>query len=372
MQAHKESQQDSGLMAFLKISRAQRETQSEAQPSAPPLGHSATAPGGAQSAGSGAGGQQLELFTLTFEEQLDLFFDRAPAWPHVSTDLQAHGAWRVDREHARNAMEYRAIQHNPGRLVGGIALDLDYEEAPARVLDLARGRYIPAPNIITANPDEKGAHAVWLLEHPVARSEAASQKPLRWLAALEAELTERTEADRGYSGFLTKHPRFIGFATMPGGASNLYTLAGLEAGLGGSVPRLTTHRALVEKGTATGRNCYIFDTVRRRAYTLRRSWFGREGERGAFEQFSTQVYAMAMALNSGSVAGLWACGALSESEVRATAKSISKWTWANMTGAEFSRIQAERGRRATNQKALGAARSAAVMDKFTKFFEGAA
>lgn len=355
----------SGLMAqrdlFGDIYRPEGETQRDAQRSAPPPGHSATGPED-RKARAAVHALQAELFEHDFAEILEIFFERVPAWPHVSTDLAAHGAWRVPREQAAGAMEFRNIQHNPGRLLGAIALDLDYPEAPARVQDLAGRRLLPAPHIITANPDEHGAHAVWLLAHPVARSEHASQKPLRWLAALEAELAERTEADRAYSGFLTKHPRFMGFSTQPGGARALYTLRGLEEALGGSVPRLTTHRALIEKGAPTGRNVYLFDTLRRRAYAMRRQWFGREGLPGAFEQYAQQVYTAALSINAGQIGGQWSCGELSEPEARATAKSVAKWTWANMTAREFSKIQAERGRRAKNQHEARAARSAAQMD----------
>lgn len=361
-----DSASGSGLMAqrdlFGEIYRAQRETPRDAQRSAPLPGHSAEAPEGPR-ARAAVQALQGELFEHDFNELLDIFFERAPAWPHVSTDLAAHGAWRVPREQAAGAMEFRSIQHNPGRLLGAIALDLDYAEAPARVQDLAGRRLLPAPHIITANPTHHGAHAVWLLAHPVARSEHASQKPLRWLAALEAELAERTDADKAYSGFLTKHPRFIGFSTQPGGARALYTLRGLEEALGGSVPRLNTHRALIEKGAPTGRNVYLFDTLRRRAYAMRRQWFGREGLPGAFEHYSQQVYAAALSINAGQIGGQWSCGELSEPEARATAKSVAKWTWANMTGREFSKIQAERGRRARNQHEARAALSARQMDE---------
>ena len=65
---------------------------------------------------------------------------------------------------------------------------------------------MPAPHWISINPENGNYHLGYLLAAPVARTNAARLKPLRYLAAIEHVLAHRLGADVGYVGLITKNP----------------------------------------------------------------------------------------------------------------------------------------------------------------------
>ena len=69
-----------------------------------------------------------------------------------------------------------------------------------------RERGLPAPHWISINPENGNYHLGYLLAAPVARTNAARLKPLRYLAAIEHVLAKKLGADMGYVGLITKNP----------------------------------------------------------------------------------------------------------------------------------------------------------------------
>ncbi|MBM9539105.1 replication initiation protein, partial [Desulfobulbus alkaliphilus] len=69
-----------------------------------------------------------------------------------------------------------------------------------------RDRDLPAPHWIAINPENGNYHLGYLLAAPVARTNAARLKPLRYLAAIEHVLAKKLGADMGYVGLITKNP----------------------------------------------------------------------------------------------------------------------------------------------------------------------
>ena len=65
---------------------------------------------------------------------------------------------------------------------------------------------MPAPHWIAINPENGNYHLGYLLAAPVARTNAARLKPLRYLAAIEHVLAKKLGADMGYVGLITKNP----------------------------------------------------------------------------------------------------------------------------------------------------------------------
>ena len=100
-----------------------------------------------------------------------------------------------------------------------------------------------------------------------------------------------------------------------------------------------------------GRNCYVFETVRRRAYSLVREFWRPGGEK----LFFSAILEQCRAVNSEFAEPL------QDKEARIIARSISRWVWRRFTPSEyratFSRIQAAKGKR------KGAAKRDALMSE---------
>ena len=99
-------------------------------------------------------------------------------------------------------------------------------------------------------------------------------------------------------------------------------------------------RRLPEVGL--GRNCTLFDRSRAWAYTAR-----RKGEWQDYSQWAAAVLNKVMTYNA------TFSQPLPVSEVKAIAKSIAKWVWANITPESFALIQAARGRKSGESRRQG-------------------
>jgi hypothetical protein len=95
-----------------------------------------------------------------------------------------------------------------------------------------------------------------------------------------------------------------------------------------------------------GRNCHVFDTARKWAYSEIRNYWD-----SGYTQWQQAVLAHCQSINNGFTESL------DHNEIKATAKSISKWTWKNISKSGFSQIQAVRGSKG-GKKSKGGGRPA--------------
>ena len=184
--------------------------------------------------------------------------------------------------------------------------------------------------MIAENPANGHAHPGWKLSTPVACHDAAHARPQQYLAAIERGFRRRLGADPNYAGLIAKNPMHPHWRTL-WVAPYPYSLQQLAACLDRADmrPAPTPHE---EAGQ--GRNCALFDYVRRIAYrevaATRRA--------GSREAFIGHLTAIALEFNAGFMPPL------RFGEVRATVRSIVKWSWINVGDSvqTFSR-QAQRG-----------------------------
>ena len=241
-----------------------------------------------------------------------------PQFPLCSDDL-SHGVWREKLSKAR-LLPY--IQANPQRLVWALLFDVDRPHA-ALSWDYTD---MPPPTWTTENPENGHAHLAYKLVAPVAVSNAARMKPIRFLAGIQAEMTRTLGADRAYVGLITKTPMHPAWRTKVW-RQEPYELTELAEWLPEDFmwrpkpPRPET--------IALGRNVTLFDELRAWAYPKRRSY-------SAWGPWHQECLAQAQLLNTFPTP-------LPYSEVKATAKSVAKWTYAKCSPANFSRLQAIRG-----------------------------
>ena len=257
------------------------------------------------------------------QTQLQLFADNLPAKPYCSDDLE----FGLLIRQAKNAIQKRYIQHNKPTSVHWLAFDCDY----AGALEEARSNLMPMPNIAVLNRQNGHSHLLYGLEVPVHRTAVARAKPLQFLAKVEYALREGLRADLGYSGLIVKNPHHSHWLT--------YEVNRRSYDLPELADWLTLPERLPAKGeqVGLGRNCTLFENLRRWAYREVLSYrlvSTYEGFRGA-------VLAQAIAFNSFPTP-------LPQSEIRSTALSVAKWTWNHYTGRvsdeEFSATQARRGK----------------------------
>jgi hypothetical protein len=159
---------------------------------------------------------------------------------------------------------------------------------------------------------------------------------LRYLASIEYTYAKKLGADLRYSGLLTKNPvdrdwEVTLLNPRPFELGELADYVDLE-----TKPKKTENEKNEVSGL--GRNCMMFDVVRKWAYKAIRACL-----KGGYDSWYQKVLNMSLSANSAFL------DPLPYSEVKATAKSIAKWVWRNHTSAEFqtwfSAKQAKRGRK---------------------------
>jgi hypothetical protein len=166
---------------------------------------------------------------------------------------------------------------------------------------------------------------------PVAAHDAARQKPLKLLAAVERGLVRRLAADRAYSGLLAKNPLHPHWK-VEWRRKEPYSLEELTGWLSQEDMRPEPEH----ESSGHGRNCALFDQLRGLAYREVLP-FKRAG--GSAEAWRARLSKAAANTNSGFAEPL------GTAEVRGIAKSVAKWTWNSFSAARFSAIQAERAKK---------------------------
>lgn len=257
---------------------------------------------------------------------LDLFFDGLPSRPYCSNNPSIEGLYRLSYE---KAIEYLLIQPNTAKRVVCLCFDVD---RPLAAIDWS-DRNCPAPNVTVRNPENGHAHLIYMLEAPVAVSDVARIKPVLFMAAIQEGLRRALEGDRGYSGLVVKNPWHKHWITKtwrdePYGLEDLAELVDLPS------PAEMRRRSKQVDYAGLGRNCTVFEVVRKQSYSLVRDYWGP----GGAVPFAKAVLGLVMQSNLSDIGN-----PMQPSECRAIARSISKWTWTHFTPPMWREIQSRRG-----------------------------
>jgi hypothetical protein len=242
--------------------------------------------------------------------QLELFTEWLPDRPYCT---EALGSLRILP--AVQALKKRYIQPNKPFDLRWLVYDVDRETA---YIDWWDTPLCPAPSIIVYNRENGHCHFLYALTVPVYTQPEAHQAPLRFAAAVDVALTIALGADPGYAGLLCKNPLHEHWWTTVW-QQEPYDLPWLSDSLD-MEPYRDKRRHLPAIGL--GRNCTLFEVTRRFAYTHRRVC----PERALF----TDIYAYAGHYNESRFQY-----PLPVSEVRATARSVTKWVIRRMDDEGF-------------------------------------
>ena len=253
-------------------------------------------------------------------------------WPNCANE-DSHIVGRFDAKTAWATFPKLELQ--PPHAYAAIILDCDsiedLNDAPGK--PWWGGNPTPAPSWMVVNTRPRsatqragGIHAVYALEIPVGRTDAAHTLPLTYLAHVADRLSYHLGADPGYTGLITRNPINPGPECFTHwGRMFPYTLGELDKALPkGKLPK---HRL-----TGIGRNCDLFRSMVSEVFRPR--WaavLGAQGHSGAWLDHVR-----------GQNTAMFAPNGLPDAECRSIAKSCFRYWTRNYDPESFSDIQRSR------------------------------
>lgn len=259
---------------------------------------------------------------------LDLFRARLPTRPLCSDNPAREGLYRLPLV---DALDRLLIQPNTAKRVVCLCFDVDRIGAAIDWSD----RNAPPPNLTVKNQDNGHAHLIYLLAAPVPISDVARIRPVEYMAAVQEGLRRALAADKGYAGVVVKNPAHSHWQTYVRRVEP-YLLEELAEYVELPTAAEMRRRSKQTDYAGLGRNCTLFEIVRKQSYSIVRDYW-RPGGSVAFAQ---AVLELVEASNHRDIGN-----PLDVSECRAIARSISRWTWKHFTPSKFREVQAARGSR---------------------------
>lgn len=249
--------------------------------------------------------------------QLALFEPERLAHRPYCTDDKAAG---MSIRGVKQALTRKYIQANCPALQFRIVLDVDHDiRSTAELGTWADDFMAPLPNWTAITRETGRGHLGYEIEVPVAKHDHARAGPIRLAAVIEDALAAKLRADFGYAGLICKNPTHTAWHTVVGRVQP-YDLTELCEWV--DLAKYQGKQAREPQGPL-GRNNLLFDRLRMWAYGALRDYKGKQ----PFEVWHLAVEAQAAEFNHFHQADLVRRDALAWGEVKATAKSVAKWTW---------------------------------------------
>ncbi len=236
------------------------------------------------------------------------FVKHLPTKPYCSNNLSQG----LKIRQINTALMHAYIQQNGPGMLWSLVFDLDYNVTEKAWADL------PPPNFLARTKETGRAHLFYNLQAGVCTTSAARQKPIRYAAAIQRAFTKELRADVGYAGLVCKNPLNSRWETTPI-HEEAYNLGDLAASVDlRSAPKeyITTKNAV-----GLGRNCTAFDVTRIWSYKAIREFWRPGGLDGWHAAVLTKIESVNSEFSK----------PLPFSEIKATAKSIARWTWRTIT-----------------------------------------
>lgn len=230
------------------------------------------------------------------------------------------------------AIKHKYIQANDN-YIKFLVIDCDHNDFYA----WEKAKLAP-PNFIVKNPQNGHFHAIWALTNPIYRDYENKAKNLAYFAKIQQVYTALCNGDKNYINLITKNPNHTFWQTVQVNRFYSYTLDELADFV--ELPKTITKK----QATGEGRNCWLFDSVRKWAY--REVLFYKNND-AKQSDFYAVVLKKLEKLNCFENAP-----SLDFNELKAIAKSISKWTWHKFTNQEFKAIQTVRSKKAAVKRTL--------------------
>ena len=234
--------------------------------------------------------------------QLIDFFTNLAHKPYCADDL----LYGLKIRPKKTAINMQYIQGNQPCMFHYFFFDIDRSDAVMAWHE----ENLPMP-YWTAQTQKNGhAHLCYKLEIPLCTSEFGSQKAIAYASKVQAGLANKLGADVGYSHLITKNP-FHKDWRVTFWTEQAYTLDYLA-----DFVELPKKLSKEQEVLGLGRNCIMFDTVRKWAYKAIRAH-----RRSTFDVWLGEVLKQCKNVNNAFLEPLL------YSEVKATAKSIARYCW---------------------------------------------
>ena len=220
------------------------------------------------------------------------------------------------------ALRYPYMQVNRRGFVSWLIFDLDH--AQAMVWDDAG---LPAPNLIVRNRSSGHSHLYYAIT-PVCTTEHARSRPIDYMKAIYAAFAGRLKADPDFhSGPVAKTPGHPWWLTQEL-HNHVFELGELADYVELASERPWGKGPCIEE-VSHSRHCILFEQLRHYAYNI----VIKEREHGTLESFTRILEAYAHNKNSFVRQDLGFSENLPLSSIKATVKSVARWTWSKYTGS---------------------------------------
>lgn len=217
------------------------------------------------------------------------------------------------------AMRYPYMQVNRKDMVSWLVFDLDHSNP-----FIWEDENLPQPNMVVTNRENGHSHLYYALA-PVCTSEKALSRPIQYMKAVYEAMAIRLKADLAYSGPVAKTPGHPWWSTMEL-HTHEYDLGELSDSVTLEVKPFWNNGPNLDI-VAHSRHCTLFEELRFYAYSI----VNKLRQESSYNDFVAQLDRYAMRKNNYKDRGF--ASNLSISEVRATVKSVSRWTWDRYTGS---------------------------------------
>ena len=246
---------------------------------------------------------------------LNRVWSEAPYLPRCSDDKTAT---RVrPREYA---IRYPYMQVNRPGFVSWMIFDLDHKHAM-----IWEDAGLPAPNLIVRNRSSGHSHLYYAIP-PVCTTENARSRPIAYMKAIYEAFAARLDADTDFhSGPVAKTPGHPWWLTHELHA-HVYELGELADYVDLAISNPWGRSAQLDE-VSHSRHCILFEHVRHYAYSI----VNKERQSGSFTSFTRSLEAFAH--NKNSFQRLGFADNLAASSLRATVKSVARWTWDRYRGS---------------------------------------
>lgn len=278
------------------------------------------------------------------EYNRDKYINQIQSWT-LCADSFENGTYRKPKEKALNK---KYIGYNNNYFINGFVFDIDQPSGAIAWDDCG----LPKPNIIIQNTANGHAHLLYALKAPVCKTDNARVKPLKLASLIQTGFTDRLKADRAYADVLMKNPINEAEWRTIWGNVEAYDLSYLSEFIPDDIQE---QKRLPSIGL--GRNVNLFEDLRHYAYKSVLKF----KEKSNYERWEKEFVLKANGLNI-------FCNSsnpLSYNEIKATARSVAKWTWRNFNKECFSSIQSCRGKKNAGKKKTKV-RSKAMLEQIMK------
>lgn len=294
-------------------------------------------------------------------KQTDRFFQSGTALNRVLTEAPYLSRCSDDKTATRirpreYAIRYPYMQVNRPGFVSWLIFDLDHSKP--MIWEEAR---LPAPNLIVRNRTSGHSHLYYAIS-PVCTTENARSKPITYMKAVYEAFAARLDADTDFhSGPVAKTPGHPWWLTQEL-HSHVYELGKLADHV--DLPVISPWgRGPQLEEVSHSRHCILFEHLRYYAYSI----VHREREHGSYSTFTRLLEACAHNGNSFHKRGFMEN--LAQPSIKATVKSVARWTWDRYTGCGRCHrgvMQLDKGLPLAERQRLAAVRTHDVRHKATE------